>query len=257
MATKFDNSEFRTIYSTFDYSEFKRLTTAQRKQSKSHVANIMNSLNVKALNIPIMVNENLQIIEGNHLFEARKNLKLPILFYIENGYAEDEMRLLNLSRKNWNFSDIIGSYRLSENTTIAIICNLIHENKLKSTAAKICIIKNTCSNTYTRLNNMALVKSFNNNDLTVFNNIKDIEENIKIYKDVKNNYKFCDSVINLLINNKNIIDIEHFKEVFLIKEYRDMINAFNESSEKMKEYLIIRYNLGLSFKNSISIRDLI
>tara|TARA_R100000654_G_scaffold68655_2_gene97750 strand:+ start:689 stop:1408 length:720 start_codon:yes stop_codon:yes gene_type:complete len=96
--------EINTVYETKDYKTFSFLSN-NRNISNHHVNRIINSMKKKRLISPILVNENFQIIDGQHRFLAQKQLKFSIPFVVQEGYGEKETQMLNTTTKNWSLSD--------------------------------------------------------------------------------------------------------------------------------------------------------
>jgi len=92
-----------------DYSMFKTLG-GNREVSKLHLARLKKSMQDNHLISPILVNENMQIIDGQHRFTAAKELNLPIYYFIVNGYGLKEVQTLNANSKNWNADDYLTGY---------------------------------------------------------------------------------------------------------------------------------------------------
>lgn len=60
---------------------------------------------------PIIVNSEMEIIDGQHRLAAAKKLSLPVSYVVEdNGGSIDEVRTINSSKKNWTTWDYIESY---------------------------------------------------------------------------------------------------------------------------------------------------
>jgi hypothetical protein len=62
------------------------------------------------LQIPIIVNENFHIIDGQHRFEACKQLNLPVYYIIVEGYKLKHVHKLNAIGKKWSFNDYLEGY---------------------------------------------------------------------------------------------------------------------------------------------------
>ena len=97
------------VYLTRDYEQF-TLIGGNRTIDKKNVLKIMTSMSEKFLINPIIVNEKLQIIDGQHRWQACKSLKKPVLFVINEGYGENEIVILNQNQKNWSISDFHERY---------------------------------------------------------------------------------------------------------------------------------------------------
>lgn len=96
--------KINTVYETKEYNTFSFLSN-NRNVSSHHVNRIIKSMKKKRLISPILVNENFQIIDGQHRFVAQKQLKVSIPFVVQEGYGEKETQLLNTTTKNWSLSD--------------------------------------------------------------------------------------------------------------------------------------------------------
>ena len=80
----FDEQFRGKVHETLDYSIFKKLP-GNRKVSLSHVKGLIKSMKKVVLDVPIIVNEQMQIVNGQHVFQARKELGLPILYIKRKG----------------------------------------------------------------------------------------------------------------------------------------------------------------------------
>jgi hypothetical protein len=59
---------------------------------------------------PILVNEQLEVIDGQHRLEAAKSAGTYVYYIIVNGYTLTEVHTLNLNQKNWSKSDYMEGY---------------------------------------------------------------------------------------------------------------------------------------------------
>jgi len=97
------------VLETSDYSLFKQLD-GNRNVNQANLKRLKRSMEVELLQIPIIVNENLQIIDGQHRFHACKDLKKPIYYIIVKGYGLNEVHKLNAISKKWSFDDYLDGY---------------------------------------------------------------------------------------------------------------------------------------------------
>ena len=67
------------VMKTNDYTIFSQIK-GNRFINKSHLNRIKQSIKEEYLEVPIIVNEKYEIIDGPHRFEAVKELKKPIYF---------------------------------------------------------------------------------------------------------------------------------------------------------------------------------
>ena len=100
----------KEVNQTVNYSMFKRLS-GNRSIPVSRVNKIKNSiLSVGYVTSPIIVNENLEIIDGQGRLEALKQLSLPVEYIIHENAGINECRAMNLYQTNWTMTDYIESY---------------------------------------------------------------------------------------------------------------------------------------------------
>lgn len=97
------------VNQTNDYSKFKVLY-GNRDVNKVHVRRLQKSFEKEYLQSPILVNEKYEIIDGQHRFEAARQMELPINFIICENYGLEEVQLLNANMKNWSSKDYLDSY---------------------------------------------------------------------------------------------------------------------------------------------------
>jgi len=115
------------IYVTKDYKLFNNFKE-NRDIRWSHVQKIVNWIRKQDLRIPIVIDENMHIIDGQHTLEARKKLKLEIYYIIENNAtAHASIVVHNAQRKNWVLLDYIDFYTRSGNKDYMILNKYMEE----------------------------------------------------------------------------------------------------------------------------------
>lgn len=98
--------------STTDYKQF-RIMPGNRSILKKHVAFLAQSM---ALfpdlfeQRPILVNEKMEIIDGQHRYTAAKQLGLPVWYTVGGELSAKEAIVLNNNQRNWDIMDYIKSY---------------------------------------------------------------------------------------------------------------------------------------------------
>ncbi|EIF6158369.1 ParB/RepB/Spo0J family partition protein [Clostridium perfringens] len=106
-------SVFGSIYKTYEYDMFKFIK-GNRKLNVANVNKLERSMKEEQLIIPIAVNENYEIIDGQHRLSCCKKLRLPVYYYILNGYSQEQMKRANLISTNWNKDDFLNAYVIQE-----------------------------------------------------------------------------------------------------------------------------------------------
>lgn len=104
------------IEKTKDYKKFKSML-GNRDVNLFHVKRLKISLAEKDLSIyqPILINENFEIIDGQHRFNALKELNKEIHYIIGSNLNIEDVKRLNINNNNWNYDDYMNSYIESGN----------------------------------------------------------------------------------------------------------------------------------------------
>lgn len=101
--------EDKPIKRTKDYGRFK-IITGNRALDMKHVERLKASIESHDLFSPILVNEKYEVIDGQHRFEALKQLGRSIKYMVVDGYGIKEVQLLNTHSKNWTTDDFADCY---------------------------------------------------------------------------------------------------------------------------------------------------
>lgn len=99
----------KQIHTTTDYFLFKTLE-GNRQLNKIHLKRLKDSIEKNYLFTVIIVNENYEIIDGQHRFQCIKELELPLHYLICKGYGLHQVQILNQNSKNWNYEDYLSGY---------------------------------------------------------------------------------------------------------------------------------------------------
>ena len=98
-----------TIYTTNNYSLFKSID-GNRVLNQLHLKRLKQSIEKNYLFTVITVNERYEIIDGQHRFEAAKELNMPVNYIVCEGYGLNEVHILNQNSKIWNAEDYLTGY---------------------------------------------------------------------------------------------------------------------------------------------------
>lgn len=96
---------------TTNYKIFKRL-----KGNRAVDDNAVKALSVSVAQknllsqIPIIVNEKMEVIDGQHRLELAKKLKIPIFYIVIDGASYEDVVRLNRFVRPWKFNDYLESY---------------------------------------------------------------------------------------------------------------------------------------------------
>lgn len=98
------------VYKTDDLSIFKTID-GNRVPNLQHIKRLADSIRIYGMKCnPILVNENMQVIDGQHRLMAAKEVGSFVYYIILNGYTLSEVHTLNLNQKNWSKKDFMEGY---------------------------------------------------------------------------------------------------------------------------------------------------
>jgi hypothetical protein len=103
--------------STKDYAQFKFLID-NRKTARNHINRLKDAISRKPEILavqPILVNEKLEIIDGQHRLSAAQELNLPVHYSVVKGLDINTARDLNILQRRWNIDDFAHSYAKAGN----------------------------------------------------------------------------------------------------------------------------------------------
>ena len=99
----------KQVNTTKDYHLFKPLD-GNRVINELNRKRILRSMRDNYLFTVIIVNENYEIIDGQHRFECIKELGLTMNYIICENYGLREVQVLNANSKDWTLEDYMESY---------------------------------------------------------------------------------------------------------------------------------------------------
>lgn len=120
------------IHQSKDYGSF-TLIEGNRLVNKKHVQELIKSFETTpdiARTHPILVNEKLDIIDGQHRFLAWQALKWPIYYIQEKGLSLLDALRLNSNQKAWKIEDYARAYATSGNVQYQQFLELMEEYPL-------------------------------------------------------------------------------------------------------------------------------
>lgn len=106
------------VHMTKDYGEFKNLF-ANRNINKRHVNELITSFQDRPNLVPtrpILVNEKMEVIDGQHRLEACKILGLPVYYTIAADLNIKDAQLMNALQRGWSVLDYARSFASSGNS---------------------------------------------------------------------------------------------------------------------------------------------
>lgn len=99
---------------------------------------------------PILVNERMEIIDGQHRLEAAKSLRVPVWFLVVDAAGLEEVQQLNSYTKAWTSYDYLESYCALKKPAYLKIRGFVNDYKLPIEASFALMYGDTGSKMYSR-----------------------------------------------------------------------------------------------------------
>jgi hypothetical protein len=119
------------IQKTTNYDKFKFIRE-NRGIYKSNLKKLKESIlaqNLLEAN-PVIVNEKMEVIDGQHRIEVCEALKIPVYYVKVAGTGMKEVVLVNTAAKNWSLRDYIFSYIKQGNKNYEYVRDLQQNNHI-------------------------------------------------------------------------------------------------------------------------------
>lgn len=97
------------VRETYEYDLFSFMP-GNRPVNAANFKKLKASMSEKLLMCPIIVNENYEIVDGQHRYTASKELGLPIRYIIVEGYKLEDVQRYNVVSKTWKMGDFLNMY---------------------------------------------------------------------------------------------------------------------------------------------------
>lgn len=122
-----ENVEAYKVYTTKDYSIFKRLV-GNRDIPETRISKIVESIQtIGWVHNPIIVNEKMEVIDGQGRLTALQRLKMPVEYIIAEGAGNKECIYMNMNMVNWKLPDFIKSYAEQGNENYQRLLSLMEK----------------------------------------------------------------------------------------------------------------------------------
>lgn len=133
----------KEVKRTNNYKLFKQLT-GNRDVSPVRIRKIVESINkVGYITSPIIVNEKMEVIDGQGRLKALEVLGLPVEYIEHKGAGIDECLSMNIHQTNWTMRDYIKSYAERGNQSYIFMQQLLDEFGDLSTTAVLMAAQDT------------------------------------------------------------------------------------------------------------------
>ncbi len=97
------------IHVTSDYDQFTYLV-GNRDIVNKHVKSLSAEIDNRDLEIPIIVNEKMEVCDGQHRLEAYKVLGKPVPYIVKEGLELHDIRKLNSVARKWTMQEYLVSH---------------------------------------------------------------------------------------------------------------------------------------------------
>lgn len=119
------------MYVTTDYDSFQRVI-GNRRVLEERVTKILASMDkIGYIPIPIIVNEKMEVIDGQGRLEACKRRGLPVNYIIRPGLRIEDCITMNINVTPWNLMDFILCYAEIGNSSYKYLQKLYEEMSRK------------------------------------------------------------------------------------------------------------------------------
>ena len=109
-SSQVQKQEVNKVYKTHDLSIFTQID-GNRVPNLQHIKRLADSIRVYGMKCnPILVNERMQVIDGQHRLMAAKEAASFVYYIVVDGYSLNEVHTLNLNQKNWSKKDFMDGY---------------------------------------------------------------------------------------------------------------------------------------------------
>lgn len=121
---KHKESEIK-VYETRDYSQFKKMLGNRDAKSENKIVESIKTVGL--IPNPIIVNDKMEIIDGQNRLAALKQLELPVYYIVVDGLGIEECRQLNIGQTNWGIDDYVASFANQGNADYQRLSSLLNE----------------------------------------------------------------------------------------------------------------------------------
>lgn len=210
---KHKESKF-TIFKTYDLDIFK-IMKQNRPLNAPHVSRVETNIRTFGMLCnPIIVNEKMEVIDGQHRLSASKRINTFVYYIIVAGYNLEIVKALNIVGQKWTSLDYLNSFANDGMKDYILIRKFMNKHEVFNIS--ICIL--LCSQTKSvqqlgnSKNNLSMFKKglYKIGDLKIAEQyaikIKQIEPYFSKYKEIK----FASALIGLFLDKPDEFKFKEF-----------------------------------------------
>lgn len=135
------------MYRTTDYDGFKRVI-GNRRVLEERVSKILASFDkIGYIPVPIIVNENYEVIDGQGRLEACKRRGYPVNYIVKPGLRIEDCIIMNINATPWKPLDYVECYAETGNSNYQFIIDLLGKLQMEY-GVKAVNLNNICTALY-------------------------------------------------------------------------------------------------------------
>lgn len=120
-------------YSIFQFSKFNRNVLLRKEMLQQAKEGFLS---------PIIVNENLMVIDGQHRLKASEQVGVPVEFIIKPGLNEHDIVRMNTVQKPWSLKNFIEAFANQGKEEYIKLVNLLNQGYADTTAVLVASTNN-------------------------------------------------------------------------------------------------------------------
>lgn len=116
---------------TEDYDQFKEISS-NREVDQKHVNRLVAAISAKNLLHlnPIICNNKMEVIDGQHRLEAAKKLKIAVYYMVDDTITKKDIATINSNQKNWATMDYINYWSVEKATGFDKLSSFLSQHPL-------------------------------------------------------------------------------------------------------------------------------
>lgn len=149
------NSDEIKIQSTTDYSIFKQLL-GNRPLNKGLLASLHQTIEEDGdfLKVnEILVNEKMEVIDGQHRLKVAEDRGIPIYYKIASGLRLSHARIFNSRKREWTARDYLHAYLTEGNRDAQILSDFMEEYKFSVAVSVRLLMKDSSAESMRKFRN--------------------------------------------------------------------------------------------------------
>ena len=257
----------KEIKVTNNYDLFKKLE-GNRGVDNRRIEKIKKSImKVGYITSPILVNENMEIIDGQGRFEALKQLQFPVEYIVQEGIGIKECVAMNVHQTNWKIIDYINSYANRGVRDYIYIVDLMEKFNINNVSVIAVAIKGVGAFQHDEIKNGTLEITYEQyeNAIKKLEFFKDVLDG---YRDVKRFFLFFKGLLycteiegidldRLKAKTIEVLEVGKLPPIPTVEEAVQFIEEiYNKNSKRPTLYIYTEYRKQVEERLAKSFREI-